>query len=128
MSVTLPLTLSGEVTIGNGLGRTISVPTANISINENIDGLAYGVYYSTTLVDGVSYKSISNIGTKPTVKEDVNVNAETFIFDFEGDLYGREIKVTLLKFRRPEEKFSSFEELTSVIKEDIKAGMAFSLN
>lgn len=125
MKVSLPLVLEGKVSTGRGLGRTIDVPTANISIEQNIEGLLYGVYYSTTSVNGKAYKSITNVGTKPTVKEDNQVNAETFIFDFEGDLYGSEIDVTLLEFRRPEQKFSSFEELSAVIKSDLDAGRTY---
>lgn len=128
MSISLPLVLEGEVSYGKGMGRTIEVPTANIAIKRNIDGLAYGVYYSITSVNGKEYKSITNVGTKPTVKADGEVNAETFIFDFTGDLYGSEILVKLLKFRRPEQKFSSFEELSSVIKQDLEAGRTYTDN
>ena len=78
-------------------------------------------------VDGATYKAITNLGKRPTIDDGDYVNAESFIYDFEGDLYGKEIVVTLLKFRRPERKFESFEELSKVMHEDLNAGREYSL-
>ena len=122
MNVTFPFVITGVVTHGNHLGTGIKMPTANIVPNEDITGLEYGVYYSVLKVDGVSYKAITNLGTKPTVKSDGLINAESFIYDFEGDIYGKEITVELLKFKRPEIKFSSFEELSGMMHKDLEDG------
>ena len=126
MDKDLPLTLKGRVTHGNHLGSTIDIPTANILIDKNtLKDLAYGVYFSLVYVDSKPYKAVTNVGTKPTIKDDSSLNAESFIFDFDGDLYDKDIEVKLLKFSRPEQKFASFEELSSQMKRDLDAARAF---
>lgn len=121
----LPITLTGAVQPGNKIGRRFSMPTANIYPKENISGLAYGVYYSTINIDGNDYFGITNLGVRPTVSEGNRVNAETYIYDFQGDLYGKTVSVTLLKFRRGEVKFDSLDELYRTIADDFRAGAAF---
>ena len=123
----LPVTITGTVIHGNGLGSGVDIPTANIIPAEDVSKLNMGVYYSETAVDGAVYGSITNLGKKPTVKDDDIINAESFVYGFEGDLYGREIKVTLLEFKRPEMKFGSFDELVCQMKKDIEEGRVFSL-
>lgn len=125
MNMKLPVTLTGVVTPGNKIGRRFSMPTANIYPNENISGLAYGVYYSTITIDGRDYFSITNLGVRPTVSEGNRVNAETFIYDFQGDLYGKIVSVTLLKFRRNEKRFDSLDELYRTVEDDFRAGAEF---
>lgn len=122
MENTLPVTIKGCVLHGNKLGRLIDMPTANIVPDIDVSGFQKGVYYSLVTVDGKSYKGITNLGTKPTVKSDAKINVETFLYDYEGDLYGKEIAVELLKFRRPEMKFESFEALTEQMHKDFEAG------
>ncbi len=121
----LPVTLTGAVAPGNKIGRQFSMPTANIYPNENISGLTYGVYYSVINIDGKDYLGITNLGVRPTISEGSRVNAETFIYDFHGDLYGKTVLVTLLKFRRSEIKFDSLDELYRTIADDFRAGAAF---
>lgn len=126
MNKDLPLTLTGRVTHGNHLGSTIDIPTANILLNkETLKDLAYGVYFSVVYVDSKPYKAVTNVGTKPTIKDDESLNAESFIFDFDGDLYDKDIEVKLLKFSRSERKFSSFEELSNQMKQDLANAKAF---
>ncbi len=122
--IKLPYTITGTVEHGKGLGTTIDFPTANIVPREDIAGLDFGVYASSVEIDGVFYKAITNLGVKPTVKNDTAVNAESFIKDYSGDLYGKEIEVTLEKFIRGERKFSSVKELSEQISRDVKT--AFS--
>ncbi len=119
MDYRLPHILTGTVTHGKALARTFDIPTANIEPAENIDGLAYGVYASTVTVDGRNYRGVTNLGVRPTVADGNKANAETFIRDFDGDLYGKRITVTLLEFLRPEKKFDSVEELMEQIRKDI---------
>ena len=121
----LPITLTGAVQPGNKIGRRFSMPTANIYPKENISGLTYGVYYSTITIDGRDYFSITNLGVRPTVSEGNRVNAETFIYDFQGDLYGKIVSVTLLKFRRNEKRFDSLDELYRTVEDDFRAGAEF---
>lgn len=129
MKVTLPVTINGTVLHGKKLGRLIDMPTANIVPDINVSGLSKGVYYSLVWIDDKSYKGITNLGTKPTVKSDSEINVETFIYDYEGDLYGKKIAVELLEFRRPEMKFDSFEALSEQMHKDLAAGREYiSLN
>ena len=120
-----PITLHGTVEHGNKIGTSINIPTANIVPTEDITSLAFGVYYSSVRVEGREYRSITNIGRKPTIKDTADVNVESFIYDFEGDLYGKNIEVILYEFTRPEMKFDSLEALTEQINKDLEAGINY---
>ena len=122
----VPFTISGKVVGGNKLGRTIDIPTANIFPKEDVSKMAFGVYYSKVFIGGKSYKAITNLGIKPTIADNSKVNAESFIYDFDGDIYDNEITVELLEFKRPERKFSSFEELGVQMKKDLEEGRVYS--
>lgn len=113
--------IMSEVSHGAHLGGKIGFPTANQRISEDVLCAKYGVYLSRVTVDGKTYKGVTNIGVRPTVSEKVSPRAETFIIDFSGDLYGRKIKVELVKFMRAEEKFSSVRELCERIERDVAA-------
>ena len=78
----------------------------------------FGVYISTVLMDGRYYQGITNIGIKPTITAHNPVSVETYLFDYSGDCYGREQKVFLLSFLRPEVKLSGLDELKACIKQD----------
>ncbi len=109
-----PYSLTGKVVHGNGIGRTIGFPTANIQVPEYKLLPAEGVYVG--MVD--RHKSIVNVGFNPTVdgrKETVEVH----IPDFSGDLYGQTLTVSLLKRLRGEQKFDSLDELQAQIRRDI---------
>ena len=121
----LPFILTGTVLHGRSFGRTIDMPTANIVPREDVSALSFGVYYSLITVDGVTYKAITNLGRRPTVEDGDFVNAESFIYDFEGDLYDKEISVKLLEFKRPERKFDSFEALSEAMHEDLEEGRMY---
>ncbi len=123
-----PYFVYGKVVHGNHLGRTIGFPTINQSIPENKLVPAYGVYASRILIDGVQYKAISNLGKKPTIEGEHKVGLETYILDFDGDLYDRYLQVELLSFVRPEKKFADVNTLTNQIQEDVRvvnAGLNF---
>ncbi len=121
----LPFTITGTVEHGRSFGRTIDMPTANIIPREDVSELSFGVYYSIITVDGASYRAITNLGRRPTVEDGDFINAESFIYDFRGDLYDRDISVKLLEFRRPEKKFDSFDELSKAMHEDLEAGKTY---
>ena len=112
-----PHILSGEVVSGRQLGRTIGVPTANILIPDEVVVPKLGVYATECLVDGIRYKAVTNIGSRPTVGGH-QVRAESWILDFDGDLYGKHMTVLFHKFLRPERKFASLEELKAQIQKD----------
>ena len=111
--------LSGEVIHGNALGRTIQIPTINLCPPEEKQLPLYGVYATRTSIDNKTYKSITNIGVKPTVGSD-SPTVETYLLDAQGDFYCKCAKVELVDFLREERKFSSLEELKSVIAKDIE--------
>jgi riboflavin kinase/FMN adenylyltransferase len=114
-----PYTLRGEVMHGRRIGRTIGMPTTNLMPPSSKLLPPCGVYVSKTLIDGNYHDGVTNIGYKPTVGEEKNIGAETYIFDFEGDLYGEMIEVELLYYMRPELKFDSLEELIIKMREDV---------
>ncbi len=114
-----PYSIYSEIIYGKQLGRTINIPTANQYIDIDKITPPYGVYLSQINIDGKVYNGISNLGKKPTVGEHI-VGLETHIFDFNEDVYGKLIEVSLLKYIRPEKRFGSVEELVENISRDIE--------
>ncbi len=104
---------------GDARGRLLGFPTANQDYPNNLVALKRGVYISRVTVDGKQYKAITNVGIRPTYKTDT-VGCETFIKDFSGDIYGKNMKTELLEFVREEQKFESAKALKSAILNDVK--------
>ena len=121
-----PFFLRGLVWRGEGRGRTIGVPTANIqTVNRKYPRT--GVYATRTLWRGGWYNSVSNIGYNPTFKgdgSDLPLKIETHLLDFSSDMYGDEIHVEFHAFLRPEKKFPGVDALLAQIREDISAARA----
>lgn len=113
--------ISGSVADGNHIGRTIDFPTINQPFAAGQLVPAYGVYSGSTCIDGEVYRTVTDIGVKPTIGGERSPLAETHILGFSGDLYGRDIRVSLDGFIRPEMKFSSLDELKAQIKRDTEA-------
>lgn len=112
-------TFTAPVLHGDTRGRKLGFPTANQEYPRDLVRLKFGVYISRVTINGRQYKSITNIGVRPTYKTDV-VGAETFIKDFSGNIYGKQITTELLHFVREEKKFSSIDELKNSILNDVK--------
>lgn len=112
--------ISGAVCQGNKMGRTINFPTVNIPVDKALSLLKPGVYSSKVMIGDVMYPAISNVGTAPTVRDGKQIILETFIMDYEGDLYNRILNIYLLGFIREEKKFNNIEELKSEIKLNIE--------
>lgn len=110
-------TIQGVVKKGAQIGRMIGFPTANIDYPECIVKIPYGVYY----VKIGEKRGIMNWGMKPTVHNTLSPVSETHIFDFDGDLYGQELRIEILNRIRGEIKFQNLEELKKQIKKDIEA-------
>ena len=110
-----PHVLSGTVIHGRAIGRKIGVPTANIVIPEGLAVPKFGVYACSCLIDGIRYPAVTNLGTRPTV-EGRHIRVESWILDYSGDLYDREITVEFHYFLRPEQKFPSLEALQAEIR------------
>lgn len=119
-----PWEIRGTVVHGDKLGRVLGWPTANIWIGRHLEP-ARGVYAVTVaLPDGREAKGVANVGRRPTLGGDPETRLETFIFDFEGDLYGQEIGVRLVRFLRPDAKFAGLEELKAAIAQDVAEARA----
>ena len=114
-----PYSIVGVVKSGRHIGRVMGFPTANISFPQGALVPAHGVYLSTVRIARRTYYAITNIGCRPTFEEKGEVNCETFLFDYNGDLYKKELRVSLLRFLREEKHFPSREALEAQIKADI---------
>ena len=112
-----PYKISGQVIKGRSKGRTLGFPTANIKTSNDI--LPSGVYLTQTKVKGRSYPSLTNIGTNPTFHQE-KIHIETYLIDFDQDLYGTELEIHLLKKLREEIQFDSTEQLKQQIEIDLK--------
>jgi riboflavin kinase/FMN adenylyltransferase len=119
-----PYSLRGPVVRGHERGRAIGFPTANIAVTPDRALPAFGVYVTRSHVAGRTYASATNVGVNPTF-DDPLPSVETHILDFEGDLYGRELRVELLHRLRAEMKFASVGELARAIAADVEAARAF---
>ncbi len=117
--------VNGVVEHGKQIAQTLGFPTCNIRWPSEKILPARGVYLTRTCVDGLWYPGISNIGVKPTVSEDGQVLAETFLFGYTGNAYGKDICVRLLKFVRPEQKFEDVSALKAQVDADIASGKQF---
>jgi riboflavin kinase/FMN adenylyltransferase len=119
-----PFSLRGPVVRGHERGRTIGFPTANMAVTPDRALPAFGVYVTRSHVGGRSYPSATNIGINPTFADPLP-SVETYIVDFEGDLYGRELRVELLHRLRGEVKFDGIEPLVAAIAADVAAVRAY---
>ncbi len=111
--------LIGEVKKDRQVGRTIGFPTANIAYPTEKFPLKKGVYETRARVDGREYKGITNFGARPTFGDE-SVWTETYLDGFDGDLYGKEIKVEFVRFLRDIVKFDGAENLKKQLEEDIR--------
>jgi len=117
--------LTGEVVKGKQLGRTIGFPTANIQIEEDYKLIPKnGVYVVKTFIDQKEVFGMMNIGFNPTVngqKQTIEVN----LFDFDADIYGQKLEISVLKYLREEQKFDSVDLLAAQLNLDKKTALEF---
>ncbi len=112
-----PYGVEGVIIRGNRRGHTIGFPTANLKPHNRVIP-RYGVYATATLIDGTWRKSITNIGVRPTFESDADPSIESYIFDFDGDLYGDVLRVRFLHRIRDERKCNGIDELKAQIERD----------
>lgn len=122
----MPYTAEGVVQHGNGIGnRILGFPTINLLLPAGKLLPRRGVYQTeTVLPDGRTFRSITNVGTNPSVEQDHlshRLRLESFLLDFSGDLYGTRIRLRFLKFIRPEKKFASLTALKQQIMADLSS-------
>ena len=113
-----PHTLTNRVAHGKKIGTTtLGFPTVNLLIPKGVIVPAYGVYVTRVWFDGQCRCAVTNVGVRPTVEDnDGHVTVEGFILDFDGDLYGHEIRMEFYKYLRPEQKFASMQALADEIR------------
>jgi len=112
-----PYGIEGVIVRGDRRGHTIGFPTANLRPHNRVIP-KFGVYATATLVDGAWRRSITNVGVRPTFGQDLEPSIESYIFDFDGDLYGDVLRVRFLHRIRDERKFNGIDELKGQIARD----------
>jgi len=114
-----PFSLRGPVVAGERRGRTLGFPTANIAIGLDHALPAYGVYVTRAYVRESAYDSCTNIGIRPQFDVGPRPTVETFILDFDEDIYGQELRIDLLRRLRSEMRFDTVDELIAQMHRDI---------
>ena len=113
-----PYRISGKIESGNGVGKGLGFPTINTGLNDWRVELRRGVYRTAVKIDGKIYPSITNVGTCPTFGER-GVHLETYILNFDKNVYGKDTETFFLEFIRDEMQFKSEKELKMQINIDI---------
>lgn len=117
-----PHVLTGVVRHGRGIGSSRLFPTANLPIPPHVLIPSHGVYVTrVTLEDGTSYPAVTNVGTRPTVNNGTDVTVEACLLDFQGDLYGRTLRLEFFRHLRDEVRFDSLDALKAQIASDADA-------
>lgn len=112
--------VSGTIVKGEGRGRQIGFPTANMQYNPSRIMPNKGVYHTSVFYNGGMYKSITNIGVKPTFENNADMTVETFILDFDKDIYGESFDLFFHSKLREEKKFGSVNDLIKQITSDVE--------
>ena len=121
-----PHILTQTVRHGRRIGHTIGIPTVNLTMPPRVLVPAHGVYITRVyLPDGRSFAGVTNVGTRPTVSDSDAVSVETFLLDFDGDLYGQSIRLDFCRRLRGEQKFDSLEALRQGIQQNIAQTRAY---
>ena len=117
--------LSGRVIKGEGRGRQIGFPTANLGYEKELIVPQRGVYITQTTFKDLTYNSVTNIGFNPTFNSGNTINIETHLLDFNRDIYGEVVRVSFVKKLRDEKKFSSVNDLINQIEQDVQLAREF---
>ena len=120
-----PYFLSGRVIKGQGRGKQIGFPTANIDYGNELIIPSRGVFITKTNIHDMIYNSVTNIGMNPTFNLGQAIHIETHLLDFTRDIYGEEMRVSFFKKIRDEKKFSSVNDLITQIDKDVQAAKEF---
>ena len=118
--------LSQTVSHGFRFGRTIGIPTINFTVPDHVLVPERGVYITrVSLPDGSSYAGVTNVGTRPTVSDSADVSIETFLLDFDGDLYGKRIRLEFCRRLREERKFETAQALKAEVEKNVAQARAY---
>jgi riboflavin kinase/FMN adenylyltransferase len=115
-----PYQVRGKVVPGDGRGRTIGIPTANLAVWERQLLPANGVYAARAWLDGQAWMAATNVGVRPTFDgRNASPRVETHLLDFDADLYGKELRLDFIARLRGEQRFESVQALVAQIQRDI---------
>lgn len=114
-----PYKVVGTIQEGKKLGRQYKIPTANLKLKEDVIMPKNGVYYTKIKIDDKVYDGLTNVGYNPTFK-DHPYSIETYIYDFNNNIYGKEVELEFLDFIRGEIKFDNLQNLFEQIRSDIR--------
>ena len=119
-----PYGVEGLVERGAERGRQLGFPTANLHPHNRVIP-RNGVYVTGTLIEGQWHRSVTNLGVRPTFGVEKEPSVETFVMNWEGDLYGDVVRVRFLRRLRDERKFGSIEELKAQIEKDVARAQSY---
>jgi riboflavin kinase/FMN adenylyltransferase len=119
-----PYGVEGVIVRGNRRGHTIGFPTANLHPHNRVIP-KFGVYTTATLIDDLWRRGITNVGVRPTFETEAEPSIETYIFDFDDELYGDVLRVRFLHRIRDERKFGGIDELRAQIEKDTGRALSF---
>lgn len=117
--------ISGRVIKGEGRGKKIGFPTANLGYDQGLIIPSKGVYVTQVIINNMIYCSVTNVGINPTFSSGYDVHIETHLLNFTQDIYGETIKVLFMKKIRDEKKFPSVNDLIFQINEDVEETKSF---
>jgi riboflavin kinase/FMN adenylyltransferase len=117
--------VKGTVIEGKRIGRTFGFPTVNMSMDAGMAVPAHGVYVTECVAEGKRYAGVTNVGVRPTVEGTGERLVETHLFHFNGDLYGRPVRVAFLKKLREERRFENLDRLARQIEADCRDARAY---
>ena len=121
-----PHTLVDTVHYGYRLGTKMGTPTINMRFPDGVLVPRHGVYAARAILDdGSEHMAVTNVGVRPTVSGEDRVSVESFILDYSGNLYDRQVRIEFFRFIRPEMKFPSVEALKAQILKDAETTRAF---
>lgn len=120
-----PYSVTGIVEHGKQLGRTLGFPTINVAPPQEKLLPPNGVYLGQICMDGIWYNAIGNVGVKPTVTDSGRMLVESYLIGYSGDAYGKETKIRIRHFCRPEKKFADVQDMKNQVNADIAHAEAF---
>lgn len=120
-----PYAITGEIVHGREVGRTLGFPTANIYAPKEKVMPPNGVYIARVWLEGKAFGGITNIGRRPTLQNGEDISIETNILQLDAELYGKTIRVELLRFLRPEQPFHNLQALQQAIARDKEQARLF---
>ena len=121
-----PHTLVDTVHYGYRLGTKMGTPTINMRFPDGVLVPRYGVYAARAILDdGSEHMAVTNVGVRPTVSGEDRVSVESYILDYSGNLYDRQVRIEFFRFIRPEMKFPSVDALKAQILKDAETTRAY---